>query len=194
MNILVIDSTAEQLVVAATFDGKMAQRISFEGSKKHNSLLLVFVDEICEELGIDIVDFDCFGCVVGAGSFTGIRIGVSSVKALAFASGKPCVSLTCFDEVAFDKNDDKFVVALDAKHDNFYCGIFEKNWTKCVELKSISKQELLQLGLPVYEKITFCNPKTLIDIVTYRAEKGEFAELEPLYLKKSQAERERDGE
>lgn len=194
MNILVIDATAEQLVVCATFDGVVADRISFEGSKKHNSLLLTYVDEICNQLNVSVCDFDCFGCVVGAGSFTGIRIGVSTVKALAFASGKPCVALTCFEQVAYSVNEEKFVVKLDAKHGNYFCAMFKNNWTNCVEMKCYTAEELQSLNVSIFEKTTFSDPKTLIATTLYYANQGKFGELTPLYLKKSQAERERDGE
>lgn len=194
MNILAIDSTAEQLVVCGSFNGKTASQISNQGSKKHNSLIMQYVDYVCGQLGVTVDMFDCFACVIGAGSFTGIRIGIATAKALSIACKKPCVSLTSFEQVAYNIKDEKFAVTIDARHDNFYAAIFENNWTNCVEMGCFSKTQLESMGIKIYEKKSYSCPDKLIATAEYYAKSQKFSNLMPLYLKKSQAEREKDGD
>jgi tRNA threonylcarbamoyladenosine biosynthesis protein TsaB len=83
------------------------------------------VEELALKAEFDFSSADFFACVVGAGSFTGIRIGVSTIKAMCFAYNKPCLSITSFDTLAY--NEKGSVLALiDAKHNGFYvCGYNE---------------------------------------------------------------------
>lgn len=69
-------------------------------------------------------DIDVFACAVGPGSFTGIRIGVATVKALAYALGKKVLGVTSFDSLAYNVSDGrKKLAVIDARHGNFYaCG------------------------------------------------------------------------
>lgn len=87
MNILSLDCAGKILTVTLTAGEKLYSANSGEaGSKKHNSLILPFADELLTKAGITVRDIDAIACVVGPGSFTGIRIGVSTAHALARAT------------------------------------------------------------------------------------------------------------
>ncbi|MEG1395099.1 MAG: tRNA (adenosine(37)-N6)-threonylcarbamoyltransferase complex dimerization subunit type 1 TsaB [Clostridia bacterium] len=194
MKILAIDSVAENLVVAVSDGEKLYSKVSTTGSKTHNSLLLPYIDEALGEAGLEIGDIDCFGCVVGAGSFTGIRIGVSTMKALCFATGKKCVALTSFQEVAYNIEEENFVVAIDCRHDSFYCAQFAQNWENIIQMREYTAEELTKFDCNIYYKKGASSPQKLVEMTQILATKNEFGQLEPLYLKKSQAEREKDGD
>lgn len=193
MNVLIIDSTAEKLVVCGCANNVIASRISSDGSKRHNCNILPYIDEVLKQLGIEINQLDSVGCVVGAGSFTGIRIGVSTIKAIAMACKIPTISVTSFEIVAYNVNERKFAVTLNARHDN-YVGVFEENWKNCTQTKSMTDDELKALGISVYSRECATQPEVLIEIAKYKFANNNFSTLQPLYLKKSQAEREKDGD
>lgn len=194
MNILVIDSTSDNLVVCAQKDNKRSFKISKEGSKRHNSLILQYVDIVLSELNITLKDIDYFGCVVGPGSFTGIRIAISTQKAFSYVFNKPSVAINSLEEIAFKHQDKEFYSLIDARHENFYGAKFDSSWKNMVAIGNYTKTQLVETNLPLYVKDSYSNPDSLLDIAIYKIENNMFEELMPLYLKKSSAERERDGE
>ena len=84
MKILTIDVTSPKLVVAAYDGSKASYKISEESGKKHNALVMPYIESVLDELKMSIKDIDVFSCVIGPGSFTGIRIGIATMKALSF--------------------------------------------------------------------------------------------------------------
>ncbi|MDE6189860.1 MAG: tRNA (adenosine(37)-N6)-threonylcarbamoyltransferase complex dimerization subunit type 1 TsaB [Clostridia bacterium] len=191
MKILALDSTSENMVIALSIDNKIYSFIGEAESKKHNSQVLPQIDKLLSEAQIDIKDVDYFACVIGPGSFTGIRIGVSSVNALSFALGKKCVAITSFEELAYGVDADKFYCAIDCRHDCFYYAKFAESFKNQLESGEMTAASLKEKNNVVY-KVGASRPEALIGIAKSKIAAGEFAELAPLYLKKSQAEREYD--
>ncbi len=192
MNILAIDSVSDELVVCGSCGDNIQVRTSV-GNKKHNSAILPLVDEVVDALGITLQDIDFIGCVIGAGSFTGIRIGIATCKALSTALSKPCVAITSFEEMAYDSTG-KFITAIDCRHDEFYTATFDGSWRNFVGFGIMTKDMLNESKDLVIYKNKPSSAEHLIGIVRAKAESGNLGTLEPLYLKKSQAEREKDGE
>ena len=89
-NVLTVDCSADELIVCAVYDGVYAESRS-GGAQRHNGAVLGCVDKVMTALGAKPSDFDAFAAVVGPGSFTGIRIGVATIKTLSLATGKPSV-------------------------------------------------------------------------------------------------------
>ena len=194
MNILALDVTSPKLVVAVSKDGVIVSRKSEETGQKHNALVMPYIESLLLAQGLTVNDIDVFTCVVGPGSFTGIRIGIATIKALAFATKKPCVSINAFEEMAYTKSG-KFITAIDALHDNYYYSEFNGSWDNMVEMDCKHIDEIKAKGLDIYFKETESDVENLIRIAQDKAKKGEYTtSLEPLYLRKSQAERDRDGD
>ena len=126
MNYLAIDTSGKNLTVLVCKDNKMTAFHDDECGVNHSVELMPRIEELAESTGLDFSELDFIACVVGAGSFTGIRIGVATVKALCFAYSKPCLSITSFDTLAYNENDGKILALIDAKHNGFYaCGYQE---------------------------------------------------------------------
>ena len=193
MKILTIDVTSPKLVVAAYDGNKVASKISEESGKKHNALVMPYIESVLDELKMSIKDIDVFSCVIGPGSFTGIRIGIATMKALSFAMQKPCVAINALEEMAYGK-EGNFYTAIDALHDNYYSAKFTGSWDKMSDVDCKYIDDIKKDNLPIYFKESESLPQNLIDITIAKAKKKDFAILEPLYLRKSQAERDRDGD
>ena len=88
MNFLAVDTSSDYLSVVAVKDGKCYSAFVPDCAMKHSVTLMTKVDEIFEESGLRPENLDFFSATVGAGSFTGIRIGISAIKGLALACGK----------------------------------------------------------------------------------------------------------
>ena len=194
MNILAIDSTTDRLVVCAEIDGNYAEKISDDCLKKHNALIIPYVDEVLAQLGARRGDVDVFAATAGPGSFMGIRVGVSTVKAFSLALGKPVVAIDALALIGYGRTG-RFLTAIDARNDNYYAAMFSDGWQNVEWEKSVTKTEMLSYNVSVTYQSLPVSGRNLIAIAGSRAEKGLFeTNLSPVYLKKSQAERMKDGD
>ena len=93
----------------------------------HSQRLMPMVDAAMAMTGMTMEEIDLFGAVVGPGSFTGVRIGVSTVKALAHAAGKPCIGIDALEALAMNVPEFDGVVCpiLDARAQQVYGAMFE---------------------------------------------------------------------
>ncbi len=124
MNYLAIDTSSSYLTVACSFDGEKTYKYLPDCSLNHSVLLNQTIEDVLNECGKTLNDVDVFACVVGAGSFTGIRIGVSTVKAFSYALNKKVLSVTKFDVLAYNTDRKKTLALIDAKNDNYYVQSF----------------------------------------------------------------------
>ncbi len=199
MNYLAIDTSGKSLVIIVNKDGEISTYCDKDCGVKHSTEVMVRTEQLLLENDLKLSDLDFIASVVGAGSFTGIRIGVSTVKALCFASKKPCLSLTSFDTIAYNKPIGKVLAVINAGHDGFYvCGY--QNKKVVLEPCFMMKEELIKLK-PDYEFLSFESIIGLETEVVSVAEGMKLAiedkkhlvdenldNLVPLYVRKSQAE------
>ena len=120
MNYLAIDTSAEHLTVVARVGKKSETFYSEVCGAKHSEMIIPAVESVLNKLDALPSDIDVFCSVVGPGSFTGIRIGVSTVKGFADALKKPVLGVTSFDTLAYNIQSGKVVAAIDARHGCYY--------------------------------------------------------------------------
>lgn len=126
MKILAIDTSTTHSSCSVMEDNNIVGDFSINQSMSHNEILLVMVDEVLKKLNIDIEDIDLFVAVTGPGSFTGIRIGVTVVKALAMALNKPIVAVNTLEALSFGVfSDKKKIPLIDARGERVYYGVYE---------------------------------------------------------------------
>lgn len=99
MKLLCVDTTKQKAIIALNNDGKMLYR-EIPETKRHSEALLTELEQFLTDNRLTIKDITNLGCVTGPGSFTGIRIGMATVKAFSFALNLPIVSATCFEVIA----------------------------------------------------------------------------------------------
>ncbi len=103
MNILFVDTTTTDLVVALVQDNNVVQVCCRDDQRRHSELLC---NKVAEALLLAKVDFsmlDAYACAIGPGSFTGIRIGVSTVKGYATAVPRPYIAVNCLQALALSQ-------------------------------------------------------------------------------------------
>ena len=127
MNILMIDTSGPACGVALSSGGRMVCEMQLTSGMTHSQRLMPMVDTAMQMSGMELKDIDLFGAVVGPGSFTGVRIGVSTVKALAHAKGKPCIGVDALQALAANIADFDGVICpiLDARAQQVYGAMFE---------------------------------------------------------------------
>jgi tRNA threonylcarbamoyladenosine biosynthesis protein TsaB len=123
MFILAIDTSLNSLNIGLGRDGNLISGLSLEKPRQHSAKLCSYIKDILNRADIAIEDIDCFAAVVGPGSFTGIRIAVTTVKAFAYALSKDVVALNTLDLLAFNAaglKADTIVSVIDGRRENIY--------------------------------------------------------------------------
>ncbi len=100
MKLLAIDTSGPVCGVAVMKDGAIVYEASSINRMTHSVNLLPMIDAACQSAGLTIAELDRIAVVSGPGSFTGVRIGVSTVKGLAHAHNTPCVAVDALEAMA----------------------------------------------------------------------------------------------
>ena len=127
MKILSLDASGRS-VSAALLDGDKVLAEAFEDmGLKHSVRLLPMIDGLMNPAGWHVRDLDMIAAVVGPGSFTGVRISVSTARGLAQPYDTPCVGINTLEALAFDAPPFDGIVCpmLDARADQVYAGAFD---------------------------------------------------------------------
>jgi tRNA threonylcarbamoyladenosine biosynthesis protein TsaB len=221
--ILAVDTTTPSGSVALLKGSSLVAEVNQDSPATFSERLLPAIRFLLESNELGIQDIDGFAVAVGPGSFTGIRIGLSTVKSFAYPSGKPIAPVSTLVALArkIQHPQNRLICPLiDAKKNQVYAGLFESRAGSLRELISqgaYSPDDLLS-RLPAHRIIQFigsgvgvCRPLLFqylkdkarfprrtpyiayeVGAIGYemlRKSKGKnIHEIEPLYLRKSQAE------
>lgn len=205
MNILTIDSTEKQAKLSFKKNNKQ-DFLNLEENENHSEFLLFKLDELLKRNSLTISEVDFVAVNLGPGSFTGVRIGVSFVKAFLMATKIKAISVNAFELVAQNLTGDYLIVLNSNNEDVYYSSklnnkisygtmnISEINdFAKNNNVKVYCKQnELKYFGNINIEPVNISND-TMLKIAKEKITKNDFCDinkLNPLYIKKSQAERE----
>lgn len=128
MKILAIETSTMLGGVAITDDlsGLIAE-IRFNVKSTHSERLMTGIDHILKQAGLKLSDIDVFAVAIGPGSFTGLRIGLSTVKGFSYATGKPIVSVPTLEALAWNFPHCRYPVCtmLDARKKEVYAALFK---------------------------------------------------------------------
>lgn len=229
MKILAIDTSSKICSVSILEDCNVILEKHTNDERTHSQNLMPLIDELFKETNLSLDDINLLACCQGPGSFTGIRIGIATIKAFSDAKNIPVIGVTSLESLAYNIPDTGLIVSLiDAKNDNVYYSLFSNNgklYSKIGDYKSDSIQNILD-DLSIYDdKLIFVgdasiihkekieqniknpmfatesqNLQTSISIGKSAYNKfkngisGDSNSIYPIYLKKSQAERNLDGE
>ncbi|MFA5180396.1 MAG: tRNA (adenosine(37)-N6)-threonylcarbamoyltransferase complex dimerization subunit type 1 TsaB [Syntrophales bacterium] len=128
---MAIDTSGVTASVAILQDETVLAEIFFNLGRNHSEIILPSIDHLLRVTGIELRAIDVFACTVGPGSFTGIRIGVSTVKGLALAVDRPVVALSALDVLAMNAMgfQGKICPMIDARREQVYAALYADNGT-----------------------------------------------------------------
>ena len=120
MKVLAIDTSGPNCSVAIIDEEKVICDFNLSIGTTHSETLLPMVDEVCKTSKIDLSDVDIFACGIGPGSFTGLRIGIATIKGFALAQNKPVIGVPTLDALANNiaAFDGLICSVLDARNNN----------------------------------------------------------------------------
>lgn len=226
MKILAIDTSGQNCSVAIIDEEKVICDFNLSIGTTHSETLLPMIDEVCKTSKIDLSEVDVLACGIGPGSFTGLRIGIATIKGFALAQNKNVIGVPTLDALAYNiANFDGLICSvLDARNNNVYAGIYKYENDKVIlqddyitenldtlidilksknekvmfvgdgavsfkgKLKEALNEKALFAPLHLNNQLSSSVAKAALD----RALVNDFDNadtLNPMYLKKSQAER-----
>ena len=137
MKILAVETSSKVCAVALLEDKTLIKEEIIEDENTHSEKLMPLIDKVLQETNIKLDEIDLFAVDKGPGSFTGIRIGVATIKAFMDAKNIPGIGITSLECLAYNVEKDGLICSIiDARNDNVYYGVFEKKdkrIVKCLE-------------------------------------------------------------
>ncbi len=217
---LLIDTSTEQGFIAAIRNDNLLFHASLGGTFDSAQAVIPLLEKQLSENALQLSDMEAITVSIGPGSYTGIRIGVIIAKSLAYALKKPLIGVPSVELFAPHSTEiSSFAVLLDAKMGGVYCAfgnhqdgkiIFEPAFTVAIDQLPTTLNGVQLIVSPHTAKLrerspflrqlfwqdALPNPQLLWQNGKYRWQKGEFstdATVNILYLRRSQAEIERDA-
>ena len=219
MKILAADTSGQSLSVALMTGDTLVYECTLSNGLRHSENLMPLIDAAMRAAKITPSDIDRFAVVTGPGSFTGVRIGVAAMKAMAQVADKPCVGVNALQALAFGVFEYPGVVCAmrDARAEQVYCAAFQNGqYVRHDAALSIGAflESLVPLGVccfvgdgadayrnqisEIMGKSAVFPPQPLsvlrasnVASLARNAETMDYRQLLPYYLRAPQAERER---
>lgn len=186
MKILSIDTSSSICSVAILEDTKIIKEMHNFSEKEHSETLIPMIDELFKTTNLSLDNIGLIACSVGPGSFTGIRIGIATVKAFADAKNIPVVGVNSLEAMAYlgvsQKGDGEYVSILDARNDNVYFAIYKM---KKGQFSIYKNPEAMQIS----EAITYIDNLKLPIYFLGDIVNADLARIEQLYLSRVSIEK-----
>ncbi|MFH1984500.1 MAG: tRNA (adenosine(37)-N6)-threonylcarbamoyltransferase complex dimerization subunit type 1 TsaB [Pseudomonadota bacterium] len=148
---MALDTATATCSVAVVTDNGVVAEITDHGGNSHARKLLVLIKNVLRRACVTVGELDGFGVTVGPGSFTGLRIGISSAQGLATAAGKPAVGISSLEALARQAMGTRLRCAmLDARRKEVYAAVFSpSNNSVLIESpERVASPEALMPDLP----------------------------------------------
>ena len=127
MLILAFDTSSKTAAVSVLRDQTVLYDTIINKGLNHSEVLLPVVDEACRLLNVKIAEIDLFACTLGPGSFTGLRIGISTLKGLMLATGKPAAGVSSLSALALNADQKGRIICsmMDAGRGQIYLAYYQ---------------------------------------------------------------------
>lgn len=209
MKVLCIDTSSPLCSVCILNDTNLIEKIELNNGLTHSESLMPLIKEVLEKCTLSLNDIDLLVCDIGPGSFTGIRIGIATVKAFFDSLEIPCVGISSLEVLAYNIKENGIICStIDCKNDNCYFALYELKdgiYNVIKEPNASTVQNVLDLldtkyldrtihfvgdGLPEKSTSNYLNVENLgIAGVKKYLKNKQGEDVLPLYLKKPQAQR-----
>ena len=147
MKILGIDTSSMAASVAVIEDNKLICEYTINTKKTHSQKLMPMIENMLGLSDLNVREIDAIAVCEGPGSFTGLRIGIATAKAIAHVNDIPVIGVNSLEALAANMNlcDKKICSILDAQRNQVYTGRYQYEGTKLVEIKEIGIQQIDEL-------------------------------------------------
>lgn len=136
MKTLAIDTSSKVCTVSILDNDEVLINLYNDDEKTHSVKLMPMIDEAFKKTNLNLYDMDLLVCCIGPGSFTGVRIGIATIKAFSDVTNIPVVGVSSLEGLAYNVKDNCLTSSLicsiiDAKNNNVYCGLYNFKNNTC---------------------------------------------------------------
>lgn len=126
-----------------------------KGQNAHSEKITLFIKEVLDEVGLTYNQLDAVAVSKGPGSYTGLRIGVSTAKGVCYAAGLPLMAIDTLHAMAYGMRDklgaelqpgDLLVPMIDARRLEVYCAVFDTNLNKVKDTEAVVFDQTARLS------------------------------------------------
>lgn len=144
LTLLGIDTSGKTASVALCTENAVLAQTTVYTTLTHSQVILPICKDVLKNAGLALEDVDGISVAMGPGSYTGLRIGISAVKAMCFALNKPCRGVSTLEGLANNVSVHKGTICavMAARLDLVYCAVFESDGCKVTRL---TEDEILPL-------------------------------------------------
>lgn len=159
MKVLAVDTSSVVATCAVVDEEKVLGEFTLNQDMTHSEKLIPMIKVVMDSLGLRPEDIDLFAAAVGPGSFTGLRIGLATIKGLAHVVDKPVLGISTLEALAFNIPwGDTIIPIMDARRDRVFTGIYR--WENGILLNVLEPtifevDELLDFIDDNYEMVMF---------------------------------------
>ena len=157
MKVLALDTSTMMATCAVLDENRVLGEYSLNQDMTHSEKLVPMIREVLYSLNLKVEDIDLYGAAIGPGSFTGLRIGIATIKGFAHLFEKPVVGVSTLEGLAYNLPCSEIVVPMiDARRDRVYTGIYsweKKNIKTIMNPTVLDINELLNILDNSYEEI-----------------------------------------
>ena len=146
MKILAIDTSSKRCTVCISENEEVLIQLNSDDETTHSQKLMPIINEAFNKINLYLENIDLLATSLGPGSFTGVRIGISTIKAFADVKHIPVVGVSSLEGLAYNLNKNGLICSIiDAKNDNVYYGLFEFSNNVCNKCITISSDNIKNL-------------------------------------------------
>lgn len=160
MIVLSVDSSSKVATVAILKDDVLLGEYILNDKREHSVILMPLIQELLKECNLTIDDIDGYVVSKGPGSFTGLRIGMATIKGMSFGNNKPYISISSLDALAYNLISFNGIICpiMDALRENVYTALYKNNndnLEKIMDYTALDLDELINLLKNKKEEVIF---------------------------------------
>lgn len=192
MLILAFDTSSHSGSIALVRDGGVVAELTAASVSTHSEWLMASVDSLLKSADLNIKDVDLFAVATGPGSFTGLRIGVATVKGLAWSLGKRVAGVSTLEALAMNLigSDRLICPVLDARKGEVYSAFYrfsDRGAERVIKESVMPPEELFKAASGPGSPVTFLGPglKTYGEAIRNKVKDAIFASEDLWHIRAS---------
>ncbi|MBQ6495345.1 MAG: tRNA (adenosine(37)-N6)-threonylcarbamoyltransferase complex dimerization subunit type 1 TsaB [Bacilli bacterium] len=180
---LFIDTSSIDVSIAIIKANKIISSITKSIPNEHSIYTTQFIDDVLKESNLEPNDIDKIMVVNGPGSFTGVRIGVTIAKTMAYLLNKEVIPISSLKMLSLSINHDYCLSILNANHNNYYFGLYDKDNNEIIKEQFNTKEKVLEI-IKKYKPIIVSNNNITIDNIEISKQELDYINIVNYYLNK----------
>ena len=180
---LFIDTSGADVSIAIVKEEQILSKITKTIPNQHSIYTVDFIDKCLKKANLKSTDIKKIMVVTGPGSFTGVRIGVTIAKVYAYLQNIPIIPISSLKMRALSIKHDYCMSLIDAHHQNYYLGLYDKENNEVISEGFYPKEKLLEF-IEKYHPSIISDKETLLDNIKIKKQELNILKIVSYYKEK----------